>query len=183
MPTPVMRHVKFIDRTETLYQPVIYQNDFWVTSKQYREINSTMKEGEDEAKEGRGGREGGGFLTKGEDEENNSISTLPLLLKYEVFGFWYWVIQVQLEDQWQITSSTVNVDDATMSNATNSNLTMMEQYMKSSTLTTDRETDLIREVLFDTNPVLLVVTATVSILHTIFDILAFRNDIQVCILV
>jgi hypothetical protein len=58
----------------------------------------------------------------------------------------------------------------------------------------ERDTDMIREVLFDTNPWLLGqplfhpsemitslsgITFAVSILHTLFDILAFKNDIQV----
>ena len=43
----------------------------------------------------------------------------------------------------------------------------------------DKESDMIREVLMDTNPWLLAVTGIVSFLHMIFDFLAFKNDIQV----
>jgi len=43
----------------------------------------------------------------------------------------------------------------------------------------DRETDIIRETLLDTNPWLLGITVVVTLLHTLFDILAFKNDVQV----
>jgi len=35
-----------------------------------------------------------------------------------------------------------------------------------------------RTMLLETNPILLIVTAIVSVLHTVFDILAFKNDIK-----
>lgn len=41
------------------------------------------------------------------------------------------------------------------------------------------ETESIRRMFMDTNPWLLVLTFVVSILHTVFDVLAFKNDIQV----
>jgi hypothetical protein len=42
----------------------------------------------------------------------------------------------------------------------------------------DKETDTLKEMLIDTNPFLLGVTMVVSMFHTLFDILAFKNDIQ-----
>lgn len=42
----------------------------------------------------------------------------------------------------------------------------------------DKETDTLKEMLIDTNPYLLGLTMAVSIFHTLFDILAFKNDIQ-----
>lgn len=38
--------------------------------------------------------------------------------------------------------------------------------------------DMLRTLLFDTNPILLVITFLVTLLHTVFDILAFKNDIS-----
>ena len=43
----------------------------------------------------------------------------------------------------------------------------------------DKEVDMIREMLLDTSPWLLGLTAIVSLLHSLFDFLAFKNDIQV----
>ncbi|CAI5443868.1 unnamed protein product [Caenorhabditis angaria] len=42
----------------------------------------------------------------------------------------------------------------------------------------DDSQDSIKQALLDTNPVLLAITFTVSILHSIFEFLAFKNDIQ-----
>ncbi|XP_030760001.1 cleft lip and palate transmembrane protein 1 homolog [Sitophilus oryzae] len=43
---------------------------------------------------------------------------------------------------------------------------------------TDEEQDSIKETLMDTNPYLLGITVAVSLLHSIFELLAFKNDIQ-----
>ena len=46
-------------------------------------------------------------------------------------------------------------------------------------LGTERDADLMRETLLETSPWLLGVTFLVSLLHMLFDFLAFKNDIQV----
>ena len=46
-------------------------------------------------------------------------------------------------------------------------------------LGTERDADLMRETLLETSPWLLGVTFVVSLLHMLFDFLAFKNDIQV----
>merc|ERR1719198_1521558 len=40
------------------------------------------------------------------------------------------------------------------------------------------ENDMVRSLLADTNPYLLALTATVSLLHTLFEMLAFRSDVK-----
>lgn len=42
----------------------------------------------------------------------------------------------------------------------------------------DHSNDMLRTMLLETNPYLLAVTGIVSMLHTVFDILAFKNDIS-----
>lgn len=42
----------------------------------------------------------------------------------------------------------------------------------------DGGTDMLRNMLLDTNPILLAITGIVSVLHTVFDILAFKNDVK-----
>uniref|UniRef100_A0A914RYX4 Cleft lip and palate transmembrane protein 1 n=1 Tax=Parascaris equorum TaxID=6256 RepID=A0A914RYX4_PAREQ len=42
----------------------------------------------------------------------------------------------------------------------------------------DDDQDSIKQALLETNPILLAVTIVVSILHTVFEFLAFKNDIQ-----
>jgi len=39
------------------------------------------------------------------------------------------------------------------------------------------ESDILKSMITDTNPILLVITAIVSVLHSVFDMLAFKNDI------
>jgi len=43
---------------------------------------------------------------------------------------------------------------------------------------TDEEQDTLKEALLDTNPYLLGITMIVSVLHSVFELLAFKNDIQ-----
>ena len=45
-------------------------------------------------------------------------------------------------------------------------------------LGTERDADLMRETLLETSPWLLGLTFVVSLLHMLFDFLAFKNDIQ-----
>lgn len=42
----------------------------------------------------------------------------------------------------------------------------------------DDDQDSIKQALLETNPILLGVTVAVSLLHTVFEFLAFKNDIQ-----
>jgi len=42
----------------------------------------------------------------------------------------------------------------------------------------DEDQDTMKRALVETNPYLLIVTIVVSIIHTVFEILAFKNDIQ-----
>jgi len=83
---------------------------------------------------------------------NETTTELPLSLSFSLVSFFYWHIQTSLEEQWHT--------------------------QQKSGMGTERETDIIREMLLDTNPWLLAVTGLVSLLHTVFDILAFKNDIQ-----
>lgn len=86
--------------------------------------------------------------------EIHNSSSLPLHLSLSCQSFFVWQMQTSLEDQWasQRSAGTMGSDD--------------------------RESDMFRELLLDTNPWLLGVTAVVSLLHTLFDFLAFKNDVQ-----
>ena len=105
------------------YFPVIYHNDFFLSSTKLIEVNESLR---------------------GED--------LLIQMSYSHFSFMRWHLQTQMEQQWKAQSNLG--------------------------ASSERETDLIRDVLFDTNPILLVITFVVSILHSLFDFLAFKNDIQ-----
>lgn len=78
--------------------------------------------------------------------------TLPLALSYSHLSFFAWQMQTSLEDQWST--------------------------QQASGMGTERESDMMREMLLDTSPWLLGLTFVVSLLHTVFDMLAFKNDVQ-----
>jgi hypothetical protein len=65
---------------------------------------------------------------------------------------WKWQLQSQTEDNWRKQEAFTGEED--------------------------EGNDMLRNMLLETNPYLLVITAIVSLLHTIFDILAFKNDIS-----
>jgi len=83
---------------------------------------------------------------------NESLSVLPLTLRYKPIGMIQFQMQLQMEKQWA-----------------------QQQKMGMATV---GDTDEIKRILTDTNPYLLGVTAVVSILHMVFDTLAFKNDIE-----
>ena len=85
---------------------------------------------------------------------NSSISTVPLKIQYSPISLWKWNLQVQYTAQNEVKSK--------MGLAGSS----------------DRENDMLKEILTDTNPWLLGITMLVSVLHMVFDMLAFKNDIQ-----
>jgi hypothetical protein len=65
---------------------------------------------------------------------------------------WKWQLQSQTEENWKKQEAFTGEED--------------------------QGNDMLRNMLLDTNPYLLGITAVVSMLHTIFDILAFKNDIS-----
>jgi hypothetical protein len=65
---------------------------------------------------------------------------------------WKWQLQSQTEESWRKQEAMMGEED--------------------------QGNDFLRNMLLETNPYLLAVTAIVSILHTVFDILALKNDIS-----
>ena len=80
------------------------------------------------------------------------LVSLFLFLSLFLFISWKWTLQQSMEDQWEI--------------------------QQRSGLGTERDADLMRETLLETSPWLLGLTFVVSLLHMLFDFLAFKNDIQ-----
>ncbi|XP_011305011.1 cleft lip and palate transmembrane protein 1 homolog [Fopius arisanus] len=87
---------------------------------------------------------------------NDSVKTLELHLTYQPLSLFKWQIYSaqSMRNKW--TSSLVgdSVDEE------------------------DSDQDTLKETILETNPVLLGMTIFVSILHSIFEFLAFKNDIQ-----
>jgi len=82
---------------------------------------------------------------------NNSLSHLPLHLTYEPLSLMKWQLMVQMDQSF----------------------TMQKQFGA-----VESEIDDIKRMLYETNPYLLGLTFVVSILHMVFDFLAFKNDIS-----
>jgi hypothetical protein len=139
------------------YYPVIYHNDFFLASKNLIEINDTQR------------------------------GDLVLELSYSHMSFMRWYVTPPHCDFvfYIVTKAHFVVFYFLLSHHIMSchrhMQTQMEQQWKVQTnmgTSSERDTDMIREVLFDTNPILLVITFFVSLLHSLFDFLAFKNDIQ-----
>merc|ERR1711871_130069 len=83
---------------------------------------------------------------------NESLTHLPLSFAYSGITYLKWEMQASMEH------------------------TLAQQ--RSWGLQSDTEQDMWKRALMDTSPVLLLTTFVVTVLHTIFDTLAFKNDIQ-----
>jgi len=86
-------------------------------------------------------------------EINDTISFSALQIKVEQIKVWKWQIMSQMEETWEKQSAASGGEE-------------------------DGGTDMFRTMLLDTNPILLVVTGVISVLHTVFDMLAFKNDVK-----
>ena len=79
-------------------------------------------------------------------------SHLHLDISFSHLSFLVWQLQTSMESQWAS--------------------------QQASGLGTEKESDMLREMLLETSPWLLALTGIVSLLHTVFDMLAFKNDVQ-----
>lgn len=76
----------------------------------------------------------------------------PLHVSYSPLAMWRWAMASQMESQWSMQEAMGAAGEG--------------------------ESDLLKGILMDTNPILLGVTALVSLLHMVFEFLAFRNDVS-----
>jgi len=95
------------------------------------------------------------WMTRESLTEVNDTLTEPVTLtaRFENSNMWKWQLMSQMEDSWKLQEELNGGDD-------------------------DGGTDMLRTMFLETNPYLLVITLIVSVLHTIFDVLAFKNDIK-----
>ena len=119
IPKNMLTSMDFVDQRSGSYYPVVYVNEFWMTSDSLSAINGT-------------------------------VDSLPLAITVEHTSMWKWQLMSSMEQQWK---------------------------MQSSMGASEGESDIIRKMITDTNPILLAITIVVSLLHSVFDILAFKNDI------
>ncbi len=120
IPPQVAQYMNFVDLERGQYFPILWVNEFWMTSDHLIAINGTT-------------------------------SDLPLDMSIGSVPMWKWQIMAQMEQQWRMQAAMGG---------------------------NDSEADIIKNMILDTNPFLLAVTMIVSVLHSVFDVLAFKNDIQ-----
>lgn len=129
IPQPILSHMDWLHETSSLYYPLLYSSEFWITSDKLIPINDT-------------------------------ISSATLQITLEQIKMWKWQLMSQMEETWR--------KQAEMSAAAAGGRGQED----------DEGTDMLRTMLLETNPILLAITAIVSVLHTVFDFLAFKNDIK-----
>lgn len=83
---------------------------------------------------------------------NDTLSELNLTLHFNTYSLQYYIMQKQFEQQW----------------------TVQKEYG----LDSGSDMDEMKRMFLETDPILLSVTMIVSLLHTVFEVLAFKNDIN-----
>jgi len=89
---------------------------------------------------------------------NDTLSNVTIDISLSHVGLWKWQLMTQMEYQWQTQAKASSFGGFGEED--------------------DSQADFLRTILYDTNPYLLAVTFVVSMLHTVFDMLAFKNDIS-----
>ncbi len=87
-----------------------------------------------------------------------TLDHLPLSINFGYISFWKWSLLTTLDSQWSNQQKAGVSSDFVFS---------------------ESMTDMLRDALMNNSPYLLALTFLVSCLHSIFDMLAFKNDIQV----
>eukprot|EP00978_Attheya_sp_CCMP212_P000761 scaffold1542_cov49-Attheya_sp.AAC.3 len=93
------------------------------------------------------------WITKDQLQEvNGTLHDSTIDIQFEKAKMWKWQLMSQMEESWTQQEKMSGEEDGT--------------------------SDMLRTMLLETNPYLLGITAIVSVLHTLLDILAFKNDIS-----
>jgi len=93
---------------------------------------------------------------------NDTISQSTIQITLEQIKFWKWQLMSQMEETWR-KQSAMNAGIGGGGAGGQDD---------------DEGTDMFRTMLLETNPILLAITAIVTVLHSVFDFLAFKNDIK-----
>lgn len=83
---------------------------------------------------------------------NDTITTLPLIIRLYPLSMWKFQLMVQMDHSFKVQTEMLGQSQT--------------------------EVDSIKRMFYETNPYFLMITFMVSILHSVFDFLAFKNDVQ-----
>ncbi|KAI9355037.1 cleft lip and palate transmembrane protein 1-domain-containing protein [Zopfochytrium polystomum] len=92
------------------------------------------------------------LLTDNLQPINSTVKKLNLSLAFTEKSFWYYQTLKIVDDNFKVQASMLGQDT--------------------------REHEQMKRMVLETNPILLIITMVVSTLHSVFDFLAFKNDIQ-----
>ena len=155
------------DYASGAYFPILDRSEFWLMAKHLVDIanvsiatppsSSSLSESPAallDSTSPLSSSEGGGSSAYYDyyNTTNNATEVVPLTLSFSTMSLWKWQMMSQMETQWR------------------------EQ--ERSGMTREGESDVVRQLLMDTDPVLLAVTGLVSFLHMLFEFLAFSNDVS-----
>jgi len=140
-----------------LFYPILHNSEFWITMDSMIEVNdiltttptiTTTSNSEND------------IQTTHHQPTNTNTKNITLELHLQDINMWKWQFMSQMEESWRLQE---DLEGDTSS---------------SSSSTGGGGMDVLRTMLLETNPILLIITAIVSVFHTLFDILAFKNDIK-----
>lgn len=102
-------------------------------------------------------------LVKDYQPFNQSVKTVPLRITWQPLSMLKWQIYAaqSMKNQWAQGGALGSI-----------------LYGESADGGMDEDQDSLKEAMLDTNPYLLAITFAVSIVHSVFEFLAFKNDIQ-----
>lgn len=146
---PMVAHLFNYDATLGFYTPILYLSDFWVLMRDFVMMD---QEGLDRIHKVQAGekQEGDADMTEKEIEKLNFDG--KVLLTWDNYSITYVTYQEQFK------------------------MSMKQQ--ETMGLLKPSDYDEYKRIWLETDPILFTVTAIVSVLHSLFEFLAFKNDIQ-----
>ena len=108
---------------------------------------------------------------------NGTRSSLPLEISISTIGMFKWQGMSSMQHQWKMQEAMGGRDGEVRVLSAKRMLLLSLRQHRSNSKALSLQSDILVNMITDTNPILLVITVLVSTLHSVFDILAFKNDI------
>ncbi|CAI5987008.1 unnamed protein product [Closterium sp. NIES-64] len=129
------------------YFPTLHMNEFWLLRDKLLQLNAT-------------------------------VSEVPLSLVVETLPLWRWQIYLSMDQSFKIqqqfgTAMESESDELKIYLSMDQSFKLQQQFGTAM----ESECDELKRVFLEGNPILLGITVVVSLLHSVFDFFAFKNDI------
>ncbi|KAL3320641.1 Cleft lip and palate transmembrane protein 1 like protein [Cichlidogyrus casuarinus] len=160
LPSPLAENVQFYEPTNQYY-PIVYLNDYWNLNEDYYPINQTTKE-----------------LTL-------AVTFAPMsLIKWQMYAAqalrkqWYSQFFSAASSLPKDSNETLSFHENLLSSIQGGPAWLDEDGIPILSQDEETEQDQMKKTMLETNPYLLALTVVVSLAHAVFEMLAFKNDIQ-----